>query len=146
MWPHKPYVEEQTAPSFQRGGSLRQQPRGVLQYMSLKGGQTVHVPNRALQQQGIGTDRVRLQSPLAKQPELLRAAYGINPPSPNAAGVPYKQLLGPPSPNAARIPYKQLLGPSDKYSMYSRPPNSAGVRNEAVKPVKDAVRAFEKKK
>lgn len=129
MWPQKPYVGEQTAPSFQRGGSLRQQPRGVLQYMSPKGGQTMRLPNRAPQRPGIGADRYRMMSPVAKQPALGNSVYGVN----------------RPLPNAARVPYKPAVGPSVQNSVQFRPLNGAGVRYEAVKPVKDAVRAFEKK-
>jgi hypothetical protein len=68
-------------------------------------------------------------NPVAKQPALGNSAYGVN----------------RPLPNAARVPYKPAVGPSVQYSVQLRPLNGAGVRYEAVKPVKDAVRAFEKK-
>jgi hypothetical protein len=182
MWPHKPYVEEQTAPSFQRGGSLRQQPRGILQYMSLRGIQTVRAPHRALQQQGIGADGQTVRAPyralqqqgIGTDGQTVRSPYkallqqqGIGTDG-QTVRAPYRalqqqgtganrdrlqsplvkqsvSLKAAPSPNAARVPYKPLAGPSDKYSMYSRSPNGAGVRYEAAKPVKDAVRVFEKK-
>jgi hypothetical protein len=129
MWPQKPYVREQTAPSFQRGGSLRQQPRGVLQYMSPKGGETWRLPNRAPQRPGIGADTYRLTSPVAKQPALGNAAYRVN----------------RPLPNAVRVPYKPAVGPSVQNSVQLRPWNGAGVRYDGIKPVKDTVRAFEKR-
>lgn len=126
MWPHKPYVGDQTAPSFQRGGSYRQQPRGILQYMSPKGSETMRLPNRALQRPGIGAERYRLISPVGKQPALGTRASGDNLPVP-------------------RVQHKPAVGPSVQRSVQFRPQNGGGVRYEAVKPVKDAIHKFEKK-
>jgi hypothetical protein len=68
--------------------------------------------------------------PVGKQPALGNPAYG-------------GKL---PVPNAGRVPHKPAVGPSVQNSVQFRRPTGAGVRYEAVKPVKDVVRVFEKKK
>jgi hypothetical protein len=97
--------------------------------MPLKGGHTAPTPNRALQQPGIGAKRDGLKSPLAKQPVIQNPAYAINP-------LP---------PGAARVPHKPPARPIDLIPSQFRPLNGGGVRYEAVKPVKDAVCAYEKR-
>jgi hypothetical protein len=91
--------------------------------MSPKGSETMRLPNRAPQRPGIGAEKYRLMSPVLKQ---------------SASG-------NLPVPNAARVQHKPAVGPSVQHSVQFRPLNGAGVRYEAVKPVKDVVRVFEKK-
>jgi hypothetical protein len=68
-------------------------------------------------------------SPVGKQPALRNPAYGVN----------------LPVPNAAKVPHKPAMGPNVQHSVQFRPLNGAGVRYEVAKPVKDVVRALEKK-
>ena len=128
MWPGKPYVD---VPHLQKGGSLRQMPRGVLQYMPFNHNLTVRSPNRP--QLGIGTNGQLPKKPAAKVP----APNAVKVPVPNAAS-PGRQV------DAARAPYKPPVKPAAQYGMQAGQPYAAGLRYEWAKPVKDAVQRFER--
>jgi hypothetical protein len=124
MWPDKPYV----APALlQREGSLRQVPRGVMQYMPSSHNRRVPSPNRP--QQGMGSSGQLQMQPAAKEP------------APNAVRV-YVPVR---SQSPAREPNKPSVKPAAQYSMQARQPNTAGVQYEPAKPVKDAIQRFERK-
>jgi len=133
MWPGKPYVDDRPSPALlQRGGSLRQTPRGVLQHMPSNYNWTVRSPNRP--QPGMSS-RGQLQ---------MKPAANV--PSPNAVKVSAPNAGSPGRPvNAAREPYKPSVRPAAQYAMQAGRPYAAGVRYEPAKPVKDAIQKFERK-
>jgi hypothetical protein len=128
MWPGKPYVDDRPTPALlQREGSLRQKPRGVMQYMPSDYNWTVRSSNRP--QPGMGS-RGQLQMK----------------PAPNALKVSAQNAGSPGRPvDAAREPYKPPVRPAGQYAMPAVRPYAAGVRYEAAKPVKDAIQRFERK-
>jgi len=128
MWPGKPFVDDTPTPALlQRGGSMRQTPRGVMQYMPSNYNWTVRSSNRP--QPGMGS-RGQLQMK----------------PAPNALKVSAQNAGSPGGPvDAAREPYKPLVRPAGQYAMQAGRPYAAGVRYEPAKPVRDAIHRFERK-
>ena len=132
MWPGKPYVDDRPPPALlQRGGSLRQIPRGVMQYMRSNYNWTVRSPNRP--QLGMGTREQLQRKPFTKMP--APNAVKVSAPNPGSPGRPV---------DAAREPYKPSVSPAAQYAMQAGRPYAAGVRYEPAKPVKDAIQRFEK--
>jgi len=132
MWPGKPYIDERPPPALpQRGGSLRQPPRGVMQYMPSNYNWTVRSPNRP--QPGRATLEQLQMKPAAKLP------------APNALKMSVPNDGSPIRPqDAAREPYKPYERPAGRYALQAGRPVAAGVRYEPAKPVKDAIQRFER--
>jgi len=133
MWPGKPYVDDRPPPALlQREGSLRQTPRGVMQFMSSNPYGTVRSSNRL--QPGMGSRGQLQMMPAAKMP------------APNAVKVSAPNAGNPGRPvDAAREPYKPSVRLAGQYAMQAGQPYAAGVRYEPAKPVKDAIQRFERK-
>ena len=128
MWPGKPYIDDRPRPALlQREGSLRQTPRGVMQFMSSNPYGTVRSSNRL--QPGMGS-RGQLQ--------MMPAPNAVKVSAPNA-GSPGRPV------DAAREPYKPSVRLAGQYAMPAGRAYAAGVRYEPAKPVKDAIQGFERK-
>jgi len=133
MWPGKPYVDDRPPPALlQRGGSLRQTPRGVMQFMPPLYNRSMRSPNRP--QPGMGTtEQLQMMKPSAKMP----APHAVKVSAPNA-GIPGRPM------NAATEPNKPHVRPAGQYAMQAGRPCAAGVRYEPAKPVKDVIHKFER--
>jgi len=128
MWPGKPYIDDRPRPALlQREGSLRQMPRGVMQFMSSNPYGTVRSSNRL--QPGMGS-RGQLQ--------MMPAPNAVKVSAPNA-GSPGRPV------DAAREPYKPLMNPDAQYFTQTRQSKAAGVEYEPTRPVQNAIQRFERK-
>lgn len=129
MWPGMPYVEKNLAPaaqSFQRaGGSLRLEPRGVLQFMTHKRTGSARSLNKVLSPPRISAEGHHPMK-LAAKPPVLNVGSTARPLSPRSV-----KLSGSPvrPQNAAKVLYQP----------------AARVQYEPGKPVKDVICALEKK-
>jgi len=145
MWPGKPYVEERLASqsqSFQRAGSLRQPPRGVMQFMRPKHIESTHSQNRLHQLPKRGVEGYNPMKPAlnpgnAASPLSPRLA-NVAMPGANLGGLSVPPIFG-------TVSHGATVRPNVQHSVPARQLYNAGVRYEQGKPVKDVIHAFEKK-
>ena len=164
MYPGKPYVDDSSPPALQRGGSLRQPPRGIMQFMPSNYNWTLRSPNGP--RPGLGTieqmQKMKLPAKMsASQAAKLSAPQAAKMSAPQAAKMSAPQAAKMPAPqavkmsapkaeipgrpvNAAMEPYKPYVRPAGQYAMQVGRPYGAGLRYEPSNPVKDAIHKYDR--